>query len=328
MKSPKLKWLIRFAYATIACATASSAMLLASCAVSPDGPAGPGGSNGSLGSSNMSDYFYHTSAGWTYVYQNVENIYNSDGSVAQTLTGSNDTVRTMGFDQIASNGDSLFRYQITYRVASAYAGRGPMDINYIASTRSDDTHGAFVSVGDTVPGMTAMATRPKPVSTDTILAGIAGLIRTRSNDFTGNSNYVWQTDTIWYSEHADSAFIWEHLGGNPGAAIVEERCVFIKDFTQGATWNYDVINNPNPTTSCVVKDPNLIQTLLAGTFNHTTEIRIKTSEVDDKDFNREFKYYGCYTGPISQYDWWYVTADGTNFTKKDLTRKLIALSQN
>ncbi|HET6399863.1 MAG TPA: hypothetical protein VFH95_00530 [Candidatus Kapabacteria bacterium] len=328
MKSPKLTWLTRFATATFISAAASSAMLLASCAVSPNGPAGPGGSNGSLGSPNMSDYFYRTSAGWTYVYQNVENIYNSDGSISSTMTGSNDTVRTMGFDQIASNGDSLFRYQITYRVATNYAGRPYIPINYISATKSNKTHGAFVDVGYAVPGMQTMEAETQPVSTDTILAGIGGLIRTRSNDFTNSSSYVWQTDTIWYSEHNDSAFIWEHAGGMPGMPIVMERCVFIQNFQNGATWTYDVINNPNPTTTCIVAKPNLIQTVLGGTFNKTVKIRIATSEVDDKDFNREFKFYGCYTGPISQYDWWYVTSDGINFTMEDFNRQLISLTQN
>lgn len=322
MKSPTFKWLIRFAYATVACAT------LAACAVNPEGPAGPGGSNGSLGSQNMSDYFYHKAAGWTYVYRNVEQIYDSNGNVSSSMTGSNDTVRTMGFDQIASNGDSLFRFQITYRVASAYAGSGPIPVYYLSSTQSDSTHGAFVLPGDSVSGMTAMREPPKPISTDTILAGIVGLVRTRFNDFTNSSSYTWQTDTIWYSEHSDSAFIWEHQGANAGAPIVMERCIFVKDFQDGANWTYDVINNPSPTTSCVVKQPNLIQTVLAGTFNNTVEIRIKTSEVDDKDFNREYKYYGCFTGPIKEYDWWYVTSDGTSFTKEDFTRSLISLSHN
>jgi len=322
MKTLNIKWLTRFAYAIITCAT------LASCAVSPNGPAGPGGSNGSLGSPNMSDYFYHKAAGWTYVFQNVENIYDSNGNVASTLTAANDTVRTMGYDQIASNGDSLFRYQITYRVAAAYAGRPHIPINYIPATRSDDTHGAFVAAGDSVSGMYTMEKEPQPVSTDTILAGIGGLIRTRSDDFTNSSSYVWQTDTIWYSEHNDSAFIWEHAGGMAGQPIVMERCVFIKNFQNGATWTYDVINNPNPTTTCIVANPNLVQTLLGGTFDHTVKIRIKTSEVDDKDFNREFKYYGCYTGPTSQYDWWYITTDGVNFTKQDFSRQLISVTQN
>lgn len=322
MKSPNIKWLTRFAYASITCVT------LASCAVSPNGPVGPGGSNGSLGSQNMSDYFYHTSPGWTYVYQNVEDIYDSNGNITQTLTAANDTVRTMGFDQIAPNGDSLFRYQITYRIAAAFGGRPYIPIYYLSSTKSDQTHGAFVSPGYTVPGMQMMETEPQPVSTDTILAGIGGLIRTRYNDFTNNSNYIWQTDTIWYSEHNDSAFIWEHQGGMPGMPIVMERCVFVKNFQNGATWNYDVINNPNPTTTCLVANPDLVKTLVGGTFNNTVKIRIRTSEVDDKDFNREFKFYGCYTGPILQTDWWYSTTDGISFTKKDFNRQLISISQN
>lgn len=320
MKSPNMNWLTRFAYAAFSCAT------LASCAVSPNGPAAPGGSHGTLGSSNMSDYFYHTSPGWTYVFKNVEKIYNSDGSVSRTLTGSNDTVRTMGFDQIGPNGDSLFRYEITFRVASAYSSSTPVAIHYLSATRSDYTHGAFVNFGDSVSGQLNMEKEQLPISTDTIIAGIGGLIRTQCNDFTNSTNYVWKTDTIWYSEHLDSAFLWEHRGGS--GPIVMERCIFVKDMHTNANWTYDVINNPNPTTSCHVKDDDESFTVPAGTWNHTAEIQIKTSEIEDYDFNKEFKYYGCYVGPIYQYDWWYVTSDGSSYQKQDLTRSLISLTHN
>jgi len=327
MKSPNIKWFARRVYATIAYATASSAVFLASCAVNPNGPVGPGGSNGSLGSQNMSDYFYHTSAGWTYAFQNVENIYNSDGSVSQTLTGANDTVRTLGFDQIGANGDSLFRYEITYRVSSAYAGSGPLPINYITATHSSKTHGAFVNPGANVAGMSTMEDPPKPISTDTIIAGIAGLVRTRYDDFSNSSSYVWQTDTIWYSEHLDSAFLWEHQGANAGMPIVEERCIFVSDFHNNLKWDYDVINEPNPTTSVMVENADESWAVPAGMWNHTAVMRVKTYEFDD-DFSREYKYYGCYAGPIYQYDWWYSTSDGNSFTKQDFTRSLLSLTHN
>ncbi len=320
MKSPNIQRLTHFAFAAIASIT------LASCAVSPNGPVRSGGSHGTLGSPNMSDYFYHTSPGWAYVFKNVENIYNSDGSVAQTLTGSNDTVRTMGFDQIGPNGDSLFRYEITYRVSESYAGRQPFALYYIPSTHSSLTNGAFVNPGDTVVGMLAPEEEPYPISTDTILAGIGGLIRTRTNDFTNSSSYVWQTDTIWYSEHLDSAFIWEHEGGY--GPIVKERCIFLKNFHTAETWNYDVINDPSPTTTCYVVDDDMSWSTLAGTWDHTAEIRLKTTDLENYDFNREYKYYACFVGPVYQYDWWYVTSDGDTFNKQDFTRSLISLTHN
>jgi len=325
MKTPNLTRLTRRTRVGIACATASTAMLFASCSVAPNGPAGPGGSHGSLGSSNMSDYFYHTAAGWTYTFKNVENIYNSDGSISQTLTGANDTVRTLGFDQIGPNGDSLFRYMITYRVTSAYAGGPWVYINYLQSTKSNKTHGAFVNVGDSVQGMITMD-KKKPISTDTILAGIAGLMRTRYDDFTNSSSYVWQTDTIWYSEHSDSAFLWEHQ--NQTGPIVMERCIFVRSFHNNETWDYDVINEPNPTTTCTVANADLSKTVPAGTWSHTAEIQIKTGAIEDFDFNREYKYYGAGVGPIFQYDWWYSTSDGNTFTKQDFTRSLISLTHN
>ncbi len=320
MKIPIISW-----HARLACVALASTVL-ASCAVNPNGPVGPGGSRGTLGSPNMSDYFYHKDAGWTYAFTNVEKIYNSDGSVAATLDGSNDTVRTMGYDQLASNGDSLFRYQISYRVANAYAGRPFVTINYVSATHADNTHGAFVLPGDTVSGMSSMSGLARAVSADTILSGIGGYVRTTVDDFNDTGNYTWQTDTIWYSEHLDSAFIWEREGGT--GPIIKERCVFLKDFHTNETWDYDVINEPNPTTSCDVIVDDESWTVPAGTWNHTADIRIKTSAVDDYDFNREYKYYGCFAGPIYQYDWWYVTADGNSFTKEDFTRSLISLTHN
>gem|GEM_PF-1549100 len=325
MKTPTTLW--RFALASVA------STLLAACAVSPNGPAGPGGSHGtqnsSLGSTSMSDYFYKKQAGWTYTFQNVEKIYNSDGSVAQTLTGSNDVVVCKGFDQMASNGDSLFRYEITYRVLAAYANGTQMTVNYVTATHSNQSHGAFVDPSSTVSGMITMQKRPRPVSTDTILAGIAGLIRTRANDFTNNGTYVWQTDTIWYSEHNDSAFIWEHAGIN--GPITQERCIFTRDFTTNgwaSHWSYDVINEPNPQTTCTVNTSNMSMTVPATTSSNTVDIGFTTTELADYDFNYEDKYYGCYIGPVYQYDWWYVTTDGSTFTKQDFTRSLLSLTHN
>ncbi len=322
MKSRNFLW--RFAFATLASA------ILAACSVSPDGPAALGGSHGSLGSPNMSDYFYKKQAGWTYIFQNTENIYDSNGVITQSLLGANDIVQTMGFDQIGPNGDSLFRYQITYRVSAAYAGGAPFDLYYIPATRSNMTHGAFIAPGAIVGGAIPMQTRPRPVSTDTILAGIAGLIRTRADDFTNTGAYVWQTDTIWYSEHNDSAFIWEHQGGMPGAPIVEERCIFTRDFVNNgwkSKWDYDVINEPNSQTFCSVDNKDTLVVLPSMVSPHTVNIRMTTKELADKDFNYENKYFGCYIGPVYQYDWWYLTSDGVTFTKQDFTRQLVSLTQ-
>src|SRR5439155_17733294 len=103
---------------------------LTSCSVNPNGPAMFGASHGSLGSTNMADYYYSKLPGFTYTYSNVQNIYNSNGTVT-TLTGAPDYVTTLGFDGLAPNGDSIYRIQITYRVLSTYAGRGEMDLCYV-----------------------------------------------------------------------------------------------------------------------------------------------------------------------------------------------------
>src|SRR5579885_1630752 len=78
-------------------------LALSSCSVSTTGPTMSGASHGALGGDNMCDYYYKKSAGWVYAFSNVENIYNSNGTVAQTFVGAPDTVRTLGFYAVAPN---------------------------------------------------------------------------------------------------------------------------------------------------------------------------------------------------------------------------------
>jgi ABC-type phosphate transport system substrate-binding protein len=115
MKTPKMAGLATVAVAFIA---GLIAITLASCSVTPSGPVSAGASHGALGSDNMCDYYYKKSAGWIYAFNNVQNIYNADGSI-RTLTGAPDTVRTLGFYAVAPNGDSLYRLAITYRASTA-----------------------------------------------------------------------------------------------------------------------------------------------------------------------------------------------------------------
>jgi len=299
---------------------------LSSCAVSPEGPATSGASHGSLGSVDMRDYYYKSEAGWTYVYQNVQKIYNQFGLVSQTRTGANDTVRTMGFDGFEpSTGDSLFRYEISYRVKADYAGRLDMDMNYLPSTRSWLSHGAFVDGNANLNGMVTMQRRPRPVSTDTILAGIVGRIRTTADDFTNNGDYVWQKDTLWTTQHMDSVFVWERF--NPGGPLMKSRCMFTKEFQLLNSWTYDVVNNPS-TTSLQTVWPDMNMTVNGNSYSHVAMFRVYTAEVDDQDFNREYKYFACGTGPVYQYDWWYVTTDGSHFNKQDFTRTLLSVSHD
>jgi hypothetical protein len=322
MNSPKTMWLRLLALLAIAGAT------LTSCAVSPNGPASTGASHGSLSNGDVSNYYYKKDAGWTYVFSNVEKVYpNSSahcigGCQPTTYTGSNDTVRTMGFDGFAPNGDSLFRVEISYRVLTTYAGRSPINIYYLAPGAFHQ--GAFVD--GSVYGMSTMGKEPRPVSTDTILAGIVGRIRTKCDDFTNMGSYTWQIDTLWFSSHADSVYIWENIGTS-GTLLVQSRCIFVKNFVQNSSWVYDVINVPT-TTTCVVTDPSTSVTVPAGYFSNVADIRVYTPEVEDKGFNKEDKYFAWGVGCVYEYDWWYVTSNGTTFNKQDFTRSLISLTHN
>ena len=311
--------------------SAIASFTLSSCSVNPGGPAVSGAAHGGLlPTDNMSDYYYKRDAGWTYVYSNVEKIYDANGNVSSTLTGSNDTVRTMGFDGFAPNGDSLFRVEITYRVLGSWANRPFMNIRYLPSTQQNSTHGAFVDgPANTQPsGTLSMFKRPRPVSTDTILAGLVGRIRTVADDFANSpdSIFVWQKDTVWVTSRLDTVFVWEYLPGT--FTKVQSRCLFLRDFQNNDSWYYDIINSPNCGTTCFVDDKDASVTTSAGTFAHCVNIRMKTTEIESKDFNRENKYYAFGYGPVYQYDWWYVTTDGSNFNKQDFTRSLVSISHN
>jgi len=322
MNSPNSLWLKGAALGLFAAAA------LVSCSVSPNGPAGFGPSHGSLGSTNMCDYYYSKQAGWTYTFNNVENIYNSDGSVT-TLTGAPDYVQTMGPDGFAPTGDSLFRIQITYRVLQQYAGRNPFDLWYVNSGNSATS--GFVDGGANVPGMVSMPKRPKPVSTDTILAGVAGRIRTLVDDFSNTGTYVWQTDTLWLSSANDSVFIWERFQG--ATSLTRSRCLFTKDFVNNPTsnshqsnvsWTYDLINAPT-STNLHVADPNMTLTVPAGTYQYTAEFSVdNTLNVPSS----EHKWFSFGVGLTKQYDSWNITTDGVTFTPEDFTRTLISLTHN
>ncbi|MDP4199486.1 MAG: hypothetical protein Q8922_02930 [Bacteroidota bacterium] len=304
-------------------------LTLSSCSVTPNGPVATGASHGSLASDNMCDYYYKKSAGWTYAFSNIENIYNSNGTIT-TLVGAPDTVRTLGYGGLAPNGDSLYRFAITYRVSAAYAGRNQIDMWYIANGKS--SNGAFVDGNAQVMGMVNMLKKPRPVSTDTILAGVVGRVRTLADDFTNTSSYVWQTDTLFASSRNDSVFVWECFPGS--TKLSQSRCVFTKDFLNNTNsngtganinWVYDLIWGQ---TSINVDNANVSLTVPAGTFASTAQLDIKTPD-NSGGYNMpitETKWFSYGVGFAKEYDVWNVTTDGTNFTKEDFTRSLMTLT--
>ena len=319
---------------------------LTSCSVTPNGPISGGVSHGSLGSNNMADYYYSKTAGITYTFSNVEHIYNADGSVT-TLTGANDYVTTLGFDGFAPNGDSMYRIQITYRVLSQYAGRNQMDLWYVKSTNK--TPGGFVGNNTQIPGSVSESNlkRPRPVSTDTILAGVAGRMRTLTDDFTNNGTYVWQTDTMWLTCTNDSVFLWENLMAYPAgpkaaqvmSGLVKTRCIFSKDFVRNTTsnsnqsnisWLYDDSTQITwgTNTSWQVSNPDFTLSVPAGSFAHSCQIGVITPGIQDQMNTTEYKSFTYGVGMTQLLSIWYVTQDGVNFTKQDFTRSLVSMTQN
>jgi hypothetical protein len=315
---------------------------LTSCSVSPDGPATFGASHGSLGSTNMADYYYSKLPGVKYTYSNVQHIYNADGSVT-TLTGAPDYVTSLGYSGITAGGDSMYKIAITYRVASQYAGRMQMPLYYIAGTNK--TTGGYVADNTPITGaQEALAglKRPRPVSTDTILAGVVGRLRTLTDDFTNSGNYVWQTDTMWLTCVNDSVYLWEHPANNP-STIMKVRCVFTKDFINNPTsnssqtnisWFYDPTPDQNQAlkvgwgtnTSWKVANADFSANVPAGIFNHSSKVSVTTPGVHDKMTTDEYKVFSFGIGLTQLTSSWYVTSDGSTFTKQDFTRSLESIT--
>jgi hypothetical protein len=271
----------------------------------------------------MSDYYYKKTAGWTYIFQNKDVQTNSDGSTL-TRFGANDTVRTLGYSGITGpNGDSLFKVAITYRVLQQYAGRGELEIRYISNGNSEN--GAFITQSFGLSNERTMNKRPRPVSTDTILAGVAGHVRTMCDDFSGSGDAtVWQTDTLWFSAHGDSVFIWERFPGS--TSLNCSRLIFCRDFKNGTGngWMYDLIFN---STYIRVREPDGSVATAAGTFNHTATLEVNTPDVSDNMPISEYKWFACGVGQVHQYDRFYVSTDGSNRIKHEFTRDLISLHQ-
>lgn len=286
-------------------------------------PCRVGAVHGVLGSSDMSDYFYKKESGWTYVYSNVQKIYDGSGNVTSTLTGSNDTIRSLGYSNLAPNGDSLFKIAITYRVLSSYSNGSEMDMYFMKSIGGSG-HGALVydgPIGGDTLSPFGGGKKPRPVSTDTILAGLVGPVRGITNDFTNSGTFTWKTDTIAFTSHLDTVTLWEDVSGT----LTESREIFNADFTNNLTWAYDIINLPSNTTLYKAVKPDTSITTSAGTYGHSVDIRVISPGLNLYGLNREDKWYGCGAGIVYEYDWWYVTTDGSSFHKEDFAHELISL---
>jgi hypothetical protein len=269
----------------------------------------------------MSNYYYRKDAGWVYTFQNVQHIYNADGSVT-TRVGANDVVTTLGQNGIAPNGDTLYRVQIKYRVRQEFAGRNEIDIRYVCKGATQK--GAFIDGNATIDGAKFMGKRPRPVSTDTIIAGVVGRVRTLADDFTNMAPSVYQIDTLWFTSHGDSVFIWEYMPGRVG--LQNSRLLFCRNFLQNTRWEYDLteLDGTHP-TEFKVSDPDLTVSTASGTFGHTVKIDVVTPEIYDNIPTSETKYFAYGTGFVKEFDEWYVTTDNLSWTKQDFTHSLISL---
>ena len=298
------------------------ALSFGGCATPTNGPVSAGAIHGSLPTTDMKDYFYPLVAGYTLTYSNVQKIYDGSGNLVQTLTAPDDDITTLGpTGQNAPNGDPMYQISIHYRVLSSYASGDEIDDNFFSSVGSTG-HGAFVPIGSSVTGMTAALKRPRPVSTDTILAGKAGRLRTGTNDFTNNGTYSWKTDVITFSANGDAVSIWEQdANGN----WFKSRSVFVGDFVNGLAWGYDVENNPTTGRFKVGTDDCSVTTD-AGTFGHCVKISMIDKQTDPYSCGTADRWYAYGNGKVKEVDAFWITSDGSTCHKEEFIQELKSIT--
>jgi hypothetical protein len=277
---------------------------LSSCTVDPNAPTAEGSAAyGTLPSSDMSDYFYPKAAGYTYVYQFTENF----GSTVRV--GSCDTLTTLGFQNIkAPNGDSLFAYVMKYRLLSSFAGRQEMDQDHFKYiTNGGSSTGAFLDLGaNAQQGNVGYVTapKPKPVGTDTILAGMVGRVKTVMDDFGSNAPRVWQSDTIYFQAYQDSVLIWakDVITGQ----IKASRKIFYKDINNSSYWIYGMWDNA--TTYNVDKEDVTVYPPAYPQGVRAVKIDVGTPDIMAPC--TETKWFGYKVGVCQQVGTWWTTSTG------------------
>lgn len=311
--------------------------LLASCELTPPGdPASGTTSFGTLASSNMQDYYYPHEAGWKYVYKNtieVDPLFSGGGPTVTTVL-SYDTLRTLGFYGSAPNGDSIFAAVISYRVASDYMGRMPMDLYYVPKNNDPEQGWVLDGPNPIEEAVAFTKPKPKPVSTDTILACLAGPIKKRIDPgYTGTTG-AWQSDTLWYTAYRDSVVIWERAFIN--APLKRARNIFLFDLKKSVQgWQYGAWE---ASTYWDVVDDDQWVTVGAGTFRSA---KIKAYTDDNTTGVRlpitEHKWFAYTRGLCKQVDKWKSTngtysgstQSNSNLKKwqNELTHELVSASK-
>jgi hypothetical protein len=285
----------------------------------PNTPVGAGGKSFGALSNDARDYFYPRQAGWTYVYKNTFTEYvGITNTVANTVTGSIDTLRTRGFVAMTPEGDSLYAMDVTYRVLSNFANKNRFNLFYFKKGQSNN--GGFI-IGNNPSGFNRAdldSVSTVSASIDTILYAVEGPTRDLiDNPTSGNTKYT-RTDRIYYSASHDSVYIWY----KEGTTMRKVRQLWDADFEKNDAWRY---SDWDTYTYLKVSNEDVDVSTEAGTFT-CAQLQVITDHLNTPVI--ESKMFGFQTGLVRQFDEWRVTSDGANYTRKSKSRELISRSFN
>ncbi len=292
---------------------------VASCS-EPSAPVGAGSdSYGVLAGKDMRDYYYPREAGWTYIYKNTFTEYvGTSNSVASTVTGSYDTLRTRGFTSITQAGDTLYTVDVSYRVLSNFANKNRFNLYYFKKGNSNN--GGFI-VGNSPVGFTGShldSISSVASAIDTILYAVEGPTRDLIDNPNVSGTRLTRYDRLYFSAKGDSVSLW-FLEGTTFRKI---RQMWYTEFNKNDDWQYATWDNY---TYFKVANTDVSVSTEAGNFT-AAELDVITEDLNTPV--KETKHWGVNTGLVKQYDEWRTTTDGVNYTKKSKTRELISRSYN
>jgi hypothetical protein len=271
-------------------------------------------SYGATANSDLSTYYYPHRAGVIFVYSN--KLVSGPTHNQTTVVGSNDTVRTLGFQGFLAN-DSVFAISITYQVASDLAGRNVSPLRYLPTSSS--FAGAYISGTASLQGettTTSLSTRA--VSTDSATAPAFGRMRALASDLAGSGTAVWQTDTVYYTSDAYHVAL---LAKTASGSFVLSKDLFRADVavTAGNEWSYSTWQTA---TKLKVVSENTSLTVGSTSMN---AIHCKFENPNLTVASTSEKYFAPGYGQVKQIETFWTTADGVSRTRHIVIREEIVV---
>lgn len=271
-------------------------------------------SYGATANADLSTYYYPHRAGVTYVYSN--KLISGPTFNQTTTVGSNDTVKTLGFQGFYQN-DSVFAVSITYQTASAFAGRSVSTLRYLPASSS--FAGAYINGTTTLQGETttnSLSTRA--VSTDSTTAPAYGRMRSLASDLAGSGSAVWQCDTIFYTSDANHVAL---LAKSASGSFVHSKDLFRADVAvmAGNEWSY---SSWQTDTKLKVVSENT--SLTVGSTNLST-IHCKVENSSLAVGSSSEKYFSPGYGQVKQVETFWTTTDGVSRTRNIIIREEIVV---